>query len=239
MIEEIKIKDRVKLWIFILMIALSIFALIYAEKEHTLTPRYIKQYISHFGIWSPVMFLILYSVKSFIIFIPAGIFMLAAGLSFGTFFGALILIVGTLLSSTIGFVFARYFGKDYVQKKLQNTKFSNLGSRIAQKGFLIILLLRLVPILPYDAINYICGLSRIKYRDFILATLIGTIPACFLYAYLGENLLKPFSKGFYLSIILVILISLTPMIFAKSIKEFLQEDKEDEQKSENNKEAQA
>lgn len=224
MVEEIKIKDRIKLWIFILMIVISIFALIYAEKEHTLSPRYIKQYISHFGVWAPLIFLVLYSIKSFIIFIPAGIFMLAAGLSFGTFLGTLILIVGTLLSSTVGFVFARYFGKDYVQKRLQNTKFSNLGGKIAKKGFLIILLLRLVPILPYDAINYICGLSKIRYRDFILATLIGTIPACFLYAYLGENLLKPFSKGFYLSIVLVILISLTPVLFAKSIKEFLQED---------------
>lgn len=240
MAEEIKIKDRIKLWVFILMIAISIFALIYAEREHTLSPRYIKQYISHFGIWAPLVFLILYSIKSFIIFIPAGIFMLAAGLSFGTFLGALILIVGTLLSSTVGFVFARYFGKDYVQKKLQNTKFSNLGGRIAQKGFLIILLLRLVPILPYDAINYICGLSKIRYRDFILATLIGTVPACFLYAYLGENILKPFSKGFYLSVVLVVLISLTPVFFTKSIKEFLQEEKEEDgQKSENNNDIQA
>ncbi|WAM31875.1 TVP38/TMEM64 family protein [Caldicellulosiruptor naganoensis] len=237
MVEEIKIKDRIKLWIFIFMIAVSIFALIYAERQHTLSPRYIKQYISHFGIWAPMAFLILYSIKSFIIFIPAGIFMLAAGLTFGTFLGSLILVVGTLLSSTVGFVFARYFGKDYVQKKLQNTKFSNLGSKIAQKGFLIILLLRLVPILPYDAINYICGLSKIKYKDFILATLIGTVPACFLYAYLGENLLKPFSKGFYFSVALVILISLTPVLFAKSVREFLQEDKEDGQKRENKKDA--
>jgi len=232
MADEIKIKDRVKLWVFISMIAISIFALIYAEREHTLSPRYIKQYISHFGVWAPLVFLILYSIKSFIIFIPAGIFMLAAGLSFGTFLGALILIVGTLLSSTAGFVFARYFGKDYVQKKLQNTKFSNLGGKIAQKGFLIILLLRLVPILPYDAINYICGLSKIRYRDFILATLIGTIPACFLYAYLGDNILKPFSKGFYLSVVLVILISLTPVLFAKSIKEFLQEEREEDKSKE-------
>ncbi|AEM72898.1 TVP38/TMEM64 family protein [Caldicellulosiruptor acetigenus] len=228
MVDEVKVKDKIKLWIFIFIMVLSIFALVYAEKQHQLNPKYIKQYISHFGVWAPLVFLILYSVKSFIIFIPAGVFMLAAGLSFGTLFGALILIVGTLLSSTIGFVFARYFGKDYVQKKLKNTKFSNVGKKIAQKGFLIILLLRLVPILPYDAINYICGLSKIRYRDFILATFIGTVPACFLYAYLGENILRPFSKGFYLSLCLVIVISLTPVLFAKTIKEFLQDDKEEE-----------
>jgi len=229
MVDEVRAKDKIKLWIFIFIMVLSIFALVYAEKQHQLNPKYIKQYISHFGVWAPVVFLILYSIKSFIIFIPAGVFMLAAGLSFGTMFGAIILIIGTILSSTIGFVFARYFGKDYVQKRLQNTKFSDVGKKIAEKGFLIILLLRLVPILPYDVINYICGLSKIRYRDFILATFIGTVPACFLYAYLGENILKPFSKGFYLSLCLVIVISLTPVLFAKSIKEFLQDDKEEDE----------
>lgn len=89
-----------------------------------------------------------------------------------------------------------------------------------------------MPILPYDAINYLCGLSKIKYRDFILATLIGTVPACFLYAYLGENILKPFSKGFYLSVVLVVIISLTPVLFAKNIREFLQEEKEEDKPKE-------
>lgn len=97
-----------------------------------------------------------------------------------------------------------------------------------------------MPILPYDAINYLCGLSKIKYRDFILATLIGTVPACFLYAYLGENILKPFSKGFYLSVVLVVIISLTPVLFAKNIREFCKKKrKKTNQKKENNKYIQA
>lgn len=234
MADEIKLKDKIKLWVFITIMVFSVFVLIYEERTNSLNPRHIKQYISHFGIWAPFIFLVLYSIKSFVIFIPAGIFMLAGGLSFGTLMGAIVLVIGTILSSTIGFVFARYFGKDYVQKKLSRTKIGDISGKIAQKGFLIILLLRLVPILPYDAINYICGMSKIRYRDFILATIIGTIPACVLYAYLGENILRPFTKGFYLSILLVILISLTPALFAKNIREFLKPEDDIVDKSDDN-----
>ncbi|MEZ0537947.1 TVP38/TMEM64 family protein [Caldicellulosiruptoraceae bacterium PP1] len=218
MFENVNIKERIKITILGIVLIFSLFILLYEEKRHALTPNNIKHVVLNYGYWAPIIFLIIYSIKSFVVFIPAGVFMLAAGLTFGTLKGGIILIIGTLLSSTIGFIFSRYFGKEYIQKRI-NQKTSAISDLIKSKGFLIILLLRLVPILPYDVINYASGVSKIKYKDFILATFLGTIPACFLYAFLGENILKPFTRNFNISLISVILLSLVPIIFSKKIKD--------------------
>lgn len=218
MFENVNIKEKIKLSIFGFILIFSLFLLLYEEKKHVLTPNNIKHVVLNYGYWAPIIFLIIYSVKSFVVFIPAGVFMLAAGLTFGAIKGGIILIIGTIISSSMGFIFARYFGKEYVQKRIDG-KSATISNLIKSKGFLIILLLRLVPILPYDVINYASGVSKIKYKDFIFATFLGTIPACFLYAFLGENILKPFTRNFNISLISVVILSLVPIIFSKQIKE--------------------
>lgn len=212
--ENVLLKEKLKMILFISIIAFSFVLLLFVQRSHNLDPKNIRMWVMHYGVWAPIAFLVIYSAKSLVFFIPAGVLMLAAGLTFGVIKGGILLVIGTLLSSTLGFLFARYLGKDYVQKKIDG-HFEDVKILFDQKAFLIILLLRLIPMLPYDVLNYLCGISKIKFRQYFFATFLGTIPACFLYAYLGANILNPHTKEFLLSLMFVIIISLVPLIFAK------------------------
>ena len=68
----------------------------------------------------------------------------------------------------------------------------------------ILFLLRLPPILPYDALSYTCGLTKIKYSDFIWASVLGVAPETLCYVILGMNFNNPFSVKFILPLIIII-----------------------------------
>ena len=89
---------------------------------------------------------------------------------------------------------------------------------LKERGFLILLLLRLPPILPYDPLSYACGLTDIKYTSFIAASLIGVVPETLCYSIMGESVLNPLSPSFIVPIIiLVISTSISGILFKKAI----------------------
>ena len=73
-------------------------------------------------------------------------------------------------------------------------------------GFRIMTAMRLSFVFPYDPLSYAAGLTKIKYRDFILGTLIGILPEMVTYSLIGGNLTKPFSFKFILPIIVLFII---------------------------------
>jgi len=89
------------------------------------------------------------------------------------------------------------------------------------KGFLFILFLRLIPLIPFDIISYSAGLSEIKYKQFILATVFGIIPGVLVFTNIGDKSIDIGSDAFYVSLALLIgLIAITVIVKKKiSIKQ--------------------
>ncbi len=99
--------------------------------------------------------------------------------------------IGATLGSILAFLFARYFGREYLEGVIVN---KSLQEKIDKQGFNLLLFLRLVPVFPYLVVNYVAGFSRISLKDYILATFLGMIPGVFVYTYLfatvGEQILE-------------------------------------------------
>jgi uncharacterized membrane protein YdjX (TVP38/TMEM64 family) len=96
--------------------------------------------------------------------------------------------IAHLLSSTVAFVISRSVARPWIERKMQrNAYFLAIDRAIRRKGFLVVLLTRLVMVLPYPALNYTLGLTRVSLRDYALATNIGSIPPLFLFVYLGTT----------------------------------------------------
>lgn len=117
---------------------------------------------------------------------PAGLFIIAATISFGIARGFLIAWLSCLLASAISLAAARYFFRSSIEKMLaRNERLRVFDAMIAGEGWKIILLLRLTPVLPFSVCNYFIAMTQIRFWPYMAATAFGVIPATIFYTYLG------------------------------------------------------
>ncbi len=138
--------------------------------------------------WSPLVFIPLYAFG--VAFgMPGTIPTLAGGAIFGVARGMLFNTIGANLGALFAFLVARYLGRDFVAKILKG-KAALLDEKIGEHGFGAILYLRLIPLVPFNALNFGAGLSKVSLRDYVLGTLIGMIPGTLVYTYFADALIR-------------------------------------------------
>jgi uncharacterized membrane protein YdjX (TVP38/TMEM64 family) len=198
---------------FFLVLLLLVLLFVHFVGISRLTPESIRNLVLSFGWWGPVVYIAMYSIRPLLLF-PAIILTLAGGLAFGPWWGTFYVVVGGAMGACLCFVIARLLGSKKSQKYIG--KYSQLQlfeNQLEVNGFRTILLMRLVPIFPYDPVSYLAGLSKIRFQDYALATIIGMIPGAFAYNVLGYSLLDVFSSTFLLAIGLLILVMFTPLVY--------------------------
>src|SRR5580693_779946 len=164
-------------------------------------PALVKSQVIQWGAWGPVVYMLMYAVgPSFLV--PGAVMTIAGGLAFGTAWGSLYSLIGGDIGAIVAFAAGRFLGKSFVER-IVGERFHSMLQRIAKHGFPIILYLRFVPVIPYNALNLLAGASPITFYDYFWATMIGMIPGTILYAFLGDALWHPLSPKFFLALLLI------------------------------------
>jgi uncharacterized membrane protein YdjX (TVP38/TMEM64 family) len=92
----------------------------------------------------------------------------------------------SVTAAALGFLIARYVARDHVERLVaRNRNFQAIDRAIAEKGWKVVVLLRLSPLVPFSLSNYLYGLTGIRFSQFILASWVGMLPGTILYVYLG------------------------------------------------------
>ena len=151
------------------------------------TAESFKKQIDAFGVWGPVIYIILYVLRPLILF-PAAVFSASAGAIWGLK-GLGYLLIGANLSAIAEFIFARYFARQAVERWIQD-KFSGLDRQIERRGFLTVLLIRLIPNVAWDIQNLALGVTKVRFSDYVLATVIGILPGSFALVYFGSSFIS-------------------------------------------------
>ena len=133
--------------------------------------------------WAPLAFILLYCLFN-VLLIPATFLTLTAGVVWGWLGGGLWVLAASTVASAIPYFIARS-GAGWVETKVRK-RAGSLYERLRREGFTTLLLMRLVPIIPYNVLNYASGLAGIRLRDYVLATFLGTIPGIFIFTYLAD-----------------------------------------------------
>lgn len=186
---------KILLYLWITLICLSVFYLY----THEVTPSALREYFIHLGPWAAVFFVIAYTIRP-IVFFPASIMTPLSALLFGPFYGWILSYVGSILSAIAAFFIAKYFGKNLFSKQEDSTQDQNRFTQFIVKykktlednGFETVLFLRLVPLFPFDFVNYACGLSNIRFSTYLVGTLIGVIPGLTAFIFLGGSITNPY-----------------------------------------------
>jgi len=184
----------------------------------SLSPASLRDFIQSFGSLAVIVYILAYASNTISIMPPIAALSLTAGLAFGEVWGAVYLMVGALLGTSATFTISRYFGRSLVDRMLKG-KFKNLDEKLAKNGFMTILFFRVVPLVPYEVLNYAAGLSKIKFKDYFLATLLGLIPGVVISAFFGGSLGEIqsfkdiFAPKFLIAIGLMVLIIAVPAAY--------------------------
>ena len=162
----------------------------------------VQAFVRGFGAWAPGVYAVLYTISAPIplvswVLSPLG------GLLFGTLWGTLLVIVVATLSSLIPFMLSRTLGQGWVESRLKGKRLEDIYKRSeGQGGFLFILMMRLIPILPWEVQNYVAGLTKVSVPVYIIATVLGIIPGSLGLVLLGDAITDPTSWKFVVAIAL-------------------------------------
>ncbi|MQA89828.1 MAG: TVP38/TMEM64 family protein [Gemmatimonas sp.] len=137
------------------------------------------------GTWAPILFVLGYAAAT-VAFVPGSLLTLAAGAVFGVARGVTLVFLGAVLGSSLAFLLARHAARPLVESRIANdSRFDRIDRAVARRGRKIVFLLRLSPLLPYNLLNYALGLTRVRFPDYLLAS-IGMLPGTLLYVYSGR-----------------------------------------------------
>lgn len=187
------------------------------ETYLNVTPKAIQKWILSFGIFAPLIYIVLYSIRPFVLF-PASVLSLAAGLAFGALYGTIYTIIGATSGAALSFLAASKLGHK-VKNKQWDGRAKKIQEQLEQNGFYYVLLLRLIPLFNFDMISYLAGLSKVRFVSFTLATLIGIIPGTFAYNFLGSSLVGGNIAIIIAAVAVFLAITIVPLLFSKRLRE--------------------
>lgn len=177
------------------------------------SPESIREFISGFGAYAPLIYIILFAIVP-LTFFPDSVLAVSSGLIFGLVKGSLYTMIGAFLGGTLAFFISRTLKKDFIDV-LTKGKYDKFHSKIEINGFFTVLILRLIPLFPFDIISYGAGLSKVSYRDFMIGTLIGIIPGVLVFVNIGASSVHMDSSRFYVSISMLIGLFLLSFVLKK------------------------
>jgi len=174
---------KAKLLIFVTALVGLFMAFKFLPLNETLGSFFGK--IESLGMWGPVLLAGAYIVAT-VLMVPGTILTLGAGFTFGLTVGTLAVSVGSVLGALLAFLVGRNMVRGFVEQKVsQFPKFAAVDQAVEQAGFKIVLLTRLSPAFPFNVLNYLFSITKVRTRDYFLASWIGMFPGTIMYVYFG------------------------------------------------------
>ncbi|MDZ7750915.1 MAG: VTT domain-containing protein [Gammaproteobacteria bacterium] len=168
-------------WLVLAVLALGI-GLVLTFRD-SLNAAALTGFIDGMGALAPVVFILVY-VLATVFFAPGSVLTLAGGALFGPVLGTVYNITGATLGAAVAFYVARYLASDWVEQKTGG-RLKQLKDGVEQEGWRFVAFVRLVPLFPFNLLNYALGLTRIDFIAFLWATYVFMLPGAIAYTYLG------------------------------------------------------
>jgi uncharacterized membrane protein YdjX (TVP38/TMEM64 family)/rhodanese-related sulfurtransferase len=164
-------------------LALLAAALWLALNRDRLDPTLIENSIRSLGLWAPVAHVVLFALGT-ILFVPGALFGLAGGALFGPVWGTILNLAGATLGATAAFLVARYLAADWVRRKVGGW-LARVIAGVEAEGWRFVAFTRLVPLFPFNLLNYALGLTGIPLVAYVLTSFICMAPGTLAFTWLG------------------------------------------------------
>ncbi len=164
-----------------------------------LGPEQIQIWLQKAGILAPIIYIFVYILATILI-LPSTALNLTGGAIFGPWLGTIWTSIAAIIAAAIAFTFTRTIGRNWVAKKLTG-RWQAMDAEMRQGGIFYMFAIRLLPIIPYGLVNFSAGLTSISFKDYLIGTILGTIPGVLPFVMLGSTGLKALRTGDILPLI--------------------------------------
>lgn len=172
----------------------------------------VRDAVAAAGAWAAVAFLAGYVVATLLL-LPKNVLSAAAGLLFGLGGGVALVWAGAVVGAAVAFWVGRWLGRDGV-RRLVGSRLDRLDDLVARHGVLAVLLARLVPVVPFTAVNYGSGLLAVGFGPYLLATAVGILPGTVAYTALGAFGTEPGSLPFVVAVATLAVLTVAGVVLA-------------------------
>jgi uncharacterized membrane protein YdjX (TVP38/TMEM64 family) len=204
--------------VFLMLLVGIIFMVRYFHLDQYLEKEPLREMIADYGLWGPIIYMLIWLAAP-PLFLPGLPIGLAGGVLFGPFWGVVYTIFAATAGATLAFLVARYLARDWVAARLSGTKLAALDEKVGQHGWKIVAFTRLIPVFPFNLLNYAFGLTRISLPAYVVATFIFMLPMTIAIIYFSANLLDllqgKITWGVVVGITLIVLVGLIPGFYKK------------------------
>jgi uncharacterized membrane protein YdjX (TVP38/TMEM64 family)/rhodanese-related sulfurtransferase len=169
-----------RLTLFVLLAGTISLAIVYRDRFDAAA---LQAWVQDAGAWAPLLFMLIYAVAA-VLFLPGSVLTLAGGALFGPLLGTVYNLTGATLGATLAFLAARYLASDWVAAR-SGGRLKQLINGVEAEGWRFVAFVRLVPLFPFNLLNYALGLTRIRFSHYLLATCVCMLPGAIAYTYLG------------------------------------------------------
>lgn len=173
-------KRLIQILLLLLVIAGVTAAIVYRDR---LDAEALQTWVSDFGSAGPLVFMALYAIGT-VLFLPGAVITLAGGALFGPWWGTFYNLTGATIGATLAFLIARYLAADWVEARAGG-RVRKLKNGVEAEGWRFVAFVRLVPLFPFNVLNYALGLTRIRLWDYVLTSYLAMLPGALAYTYLG------------------------------------------------------
>ena len=179
-IDRMNQKILLRLTVLIVLGAGIFLAFIYRD---LITGENLERFVAGLGVWGPLAYIFIYLIATVLV-IPGSAITLVGGALFGPLLGTVYTLIGATGGLTLAFLTSRYLAADWVEKKA-GSALGRIKAGVEHEGWRFVAFVRLVPLFPFNLLNYMFGLTRIPLRTYVLTSAICILPGTAGYVYLG------------------------------------------------------
>lgn len=162
------------------LLAAVVVAVVYRDRFEA---QALTAWVHRAGALAPLLFMGVYAIAT-VLFLPGSVITLAGGALFGPVLGTLYNLTGATIGATLAFLVSRYLASDWVTWR-SGGRLKQLIHGVEDEGWRFVAFVRLVPLFPFNLLNYALGLTRIRLIQYVLATYVCMLPGAIAYTYLG------------------------------------------------------
>jgi len=215
-------KDTLKLMILLVLVAIIALVLRTNPGASELSAERLTAYIDGLGVLGPVVFILIFTAAPTLL-LPALPLTIAGGVLFGPFWGVVYVSIGATSGATLAFLVARLLGRKWAKKILKKSGLRSIDKHVKKDGWKIVAITRLIPLFPYNLLNYAFGLSSIGLKTYVVTSFIFMLPATIAYVVFSSSI-PDMAEGrvswqLVAGLGLIIILSVATLIYKKRKKD--------------------
>lgn len=210
-------REKVKFFLFLLIIIVGVSIVMFSDASKLANPSYLKNYLKEREVEGAILFLFFFLIRPFLP-IPFMIMGISAGFAFGKLGGFLLSLTGAIIGMSVEFIISKRWGADFIKRKM-GKRMDEIMEIVKRGNVLVIALLRLVPIIShFDTMNYLLGITKLKFTTFIKGSTLGILPWVILFTLFGDSVRESNNLMIAINLIMMVFIGLVALIGYRKIK---------------------